>query len=295
MAGLSAAATAGLVLMPKSLHAEPAPETTTVRLPRWIGSGYCWAARTSPESCCAPTALPMSATWKPIRPSTVRSGSPAARPISICNYPPNQIKSIDAGVPIKVLTGLHSGCLELMANDSIHSITDLRGKRVGVTVFSLSAHTWLILMAAYVGLDPVNDIEWVTSEEATPAELFVEGKIDAFLASPPMRRRSAPEKIGHTILNNAVDRPWSQYFCCMISARADYVDSYPVATKRVLRAILKAADLCVSDPQSVAQQLVDRAFLPVRLCAPDAARDPVRPVEGIRSGRLAAVLRPAHA
>jgi NitT/TauT family transport system substrate-binding protein len=70
------------------------------------------------------------------------------------------------------------------------------------------------------------------------------------------------QKIGHTILDNAVDRPWSQYFCCMISGSADYVSRYPVATKRVLRAILKAADLCVSDPQRVAQQLIDRGFLP---------------------------------
>ena len=45
---------------------------------------------------------------------------------------PMQIASIDAGVPIKVLTGLHSGCLELIANESIRSVTDLRGKRVGV-------------------------------------------------------------------------------------------------------------------------------------------------------------------
>ena len=42
------------------------------------------------------------------------------------------IASIDAGVPIKVLTGLHTGCLELIANESIRSFTDLRGKRVGV-------------------------------------------------------------------------------------------------------------------------------------------------------------------
>jgi NitT/TauT family transport system substrate-binding protein len=33
-----------------------------------------------------------------------------------------------------------------------------------------------------------------------------------------------------------------------------------VATKRVLRSILKAADLCVSDPEGVARQMVDRDF-----------------------------------
>ena len=47
----------------------------------------------------------------------------------------------------------------------------------------------------------------------------------------------------------------------MVSGRADYVNSYPAATKRVLRAILKAADLCVSNPQWVARQLVDRGFV----------------------------------
>jgi NitT/TauT family transport system substrate-binding protein len=117
-------------------------------------------------------------------------------------------------------------------------------------------------MAAYVGLDPVNDIQWVIPEKGTTTELFVEGKIDAFLGAPPRPQELRARKIGHSIFNNAVDRPWSQYFCCLVSGSADYVSRYPVATKRVVRAILKAADLCVSQPEWVAQQLVDRGFLP---------------------------------
>ena len=35
------------------------------------------------------------------------------------------------------------------------------------------------------------------------------------------------EKIGHTIVSNAVDRPWSQYFCCMVAGSTDYVNKYP--------------------------------------------------------------------
>ena len=40
------------------------------------------------------------------------------------------------------------------------------------------------------------------------------------------------------------------------------MNKYPVATKRVLRAILKSADFCASNPTSAARQLVDRGFLP---------------------------------
>ena len=48
----------------------------------------------------------------------------------------------------------------------------------------------------------------------------------------------------------------------MVSGTTDYVAKYPVATKRVLRAILKAADFCASNPELAAQELVDRGFLP---------------------------------
>ena len=46
----------------------------------------------------------------------------------------------------------------------------------------------------------------------------------------------------------------------MLSGNADYVERYPVATKRVVRAILKAADICASDPELAAQRMVDRKF-----------------------------------
>ena len=68
-------------------------------------------------------------------------------------------------MPIKVLGGLHSGCLELIANDSVHGIMDLRGKRVGVFTLASPQYVFVSLMAAYVGLDPVNDIEWVIVNE----------------------------------------------------------------------------------------------------------------------------------
>ena len=64
-------------------------------------------------------------------------------------------------------------------------------------------------------------------------------------------------KAGHVIVNTAADRPWSQYFCCMLSGSREYVGKYPVATKRVLRAILKATDLCASEPRRGAQSVVD--------------------------------------
>ena len=97
-------------------------------------------------------------------------------------------------------------------------------------------------MASYVGLDPHNDIHWVSDPSVKPMQLFIDRKIDAFLASPPRPQELRARGIGHSLVNSSTDRPWSQYFCCMLTGRTEFVRKYPVATKRVLRAILKAAD-----------------------------------------------------
>ena len=115
-------------------------------------------------------------------------------------------------------------------------------------------------MAASVGLNPVKDIHWVTSASPKPMELFAEGKIDAFLGFPPDPQELRARNIDRVIVNSTIDRPWSQYFCCVLAAHRDYASKHPVATKRVLRAILKAADLCVTEPMRVAQRIVDGGF-----------------------------------
>ena len=58
----------------------------------------------------------------------------------------------------------------------------------------------------------------------------------------------------------AWDQPWSQYFCCIMYGNSDFVRDHPVATKRFMRAILKAADMCASEPERAAQRLVDGGY-----------------------------------
>jgi len=171
----------------------------------------------------------------------------------------NHIQTIDRGAPITILGGVHIGCYELFAREGIGSITELKGKQVGLQTGSPAL---LRLMATQVGLDPDKDLRWVTDPKEKPLELFAQGKIDAFLGFPPEPQELRARGASHVILSTAVDRPWSQYFCCMLGGSREYVRRYPVATKRVLRAVLKATDLCVGDPAGIAHRLVDGGFTP---------------------------------
>jgi NitT/TauT family transport system substrate-binding protein len=171
------------------------------------------------------------------------------------------ILRLDAEDPIVLLAGVHVGCFELFgAGDQVRTIRDLKGKTVAVQALGSSQHVFLSSMAAYVGLDPNKDINWVTHVSADSIRLLSEGKVDAFLAFPPEPQEIRAKKIGHLVVNSSVDRPWSQYFCCYAAANREFVHKYPVATKRALRAILKAADVCASEPERAARIIVEKGY-----------------------------------
>jgi NitT/TauT family transport system substrate-binding protein len=178
------------------------------------------------------------------------------------HFAPQWVTVLDGGGPVTVLAGIHVGCFELIGNERIRTIADLKGGTVGVSALGASDHLFVSVIAAHIGLDPARDIRWVASASRRPLELFAEGKIDALLGLPPVPQEMRARGIGHVIVNSSLDEPWSQYFCCMLAGNREFVRTKPIATKRVLRAILKAADFCASEPERAARRLVDGHFIP---------------------------------
>jgi NitT/TauT family transport system substrate-binding protein len=255
---LSAVGAAGLVLAPRMLAAaEAPPETTTIRLAKT--DGICIAPQYVADELLRAEGF-IDIRYVDVPETTTRAEAIARGALDFsANFAAPLVVAVASGEPITFLAGVHVGCFELFGNDSIRSIADLKGKSVGVPGIGSNQHVFLAAMAAHVGLDP-KDIHWVTSRSPKPRELFVAGKIDAFLGFPPEPQELRAQKIRHVVVNSAVDRPWSQYFCCMLAGNNEYVRKYPVATKRVVRAILKAADLCATEPAIVARRLVDNGF-----------------------------------
>jgi NitT/TauT family transport system substrate-binding protein len=246
----------------KSLAAEPPPEITTIRFEK------------DPVTCIAPQAAEellraegftdiryVDATEAQIRAAAAANMGLTGSMISRGevdfgrDFVASHVISLNGGAPMTILAGLHLGCFEVFARDDIRKIADLKGRTIGGGDEEL-----LKIMVSLVGLDPAKDIRWLTNLSAQPMDLFVEGKIDAFLALPPLLQEVRARKIGHVIVSSITDRPWSQHYCCMLAASIEFAHKYPVATKRVLRAILKATDLCASKPARMAQLLVDRGF-----------------------------------
>lgn len=257
--GVTLAGVTGLLgLKPDLVAAEPPPETTKLRVLQF-------------QSICQ---APLYVTDELLRlegftdvqfvktTGGVLAKNLAAGEVDIgMNHVAPNLLQLDAGDPLVVLAGGHIGCLELFGTEEVRTLRDLKGKTVALT-FGLGGpeHVFIASFVAYVGLNPGRDINWVTHSMDEAVRLFAEGKVDAYLGFPPTAQELRAKKIGHVVVNTAVDRPWSQYFCCMVIGNREFVRKYPVATKRTLRAILKATHVCALQPDHTARFLIDKGF-----------------------------------
>jgi NitT/TauT family transport system substrate-binding protein len=165
--------------------------------------------------------------------------------------------------PLIGLAGIHPGCIELWAIPSISSIKDLRGRTMVVRSKTGSDVGYLLAVMAVenAGIDP-KDVNFVVQPDADLMKLYLEGKNDVVAASTTsaVTLRANPANKGHVILDAAMDEPWSRQDCCVIATTADWLRANPIAAKRAVRAILRAADQLPVDRAEAAKLVTDKGL-----------------------------------
>ena len=264
LGGLTLMGTAGMLgLRAGSVTAEPPPETTRIRLhqtpgiciaPQYVAEELLYLEGFTEVRYVAPDSTKITL-------SVYQQLAAGALDISMAFVPPF-ILQVDAGIPIVLLGGVHVGCYEVFGTERVRAIRDLKGKTLAVPELGGSHHLFVASMVQYVGLDPQKDIHWAVHPPAEAIQLLAEGTIDALVGFPPVPQELRARKIGQSVVSSALDRPWSQYFCCIVTGHREFVRTHPVATKRALRAILKATDVCALEPERAAQRIVEKGFTP---------------------------------
>jgi NitT/TauT family transport system substrate-binding protein len=245
---------------PTSADAEPPPETSQLTIADLRGGGICTAPQYVAEELLRAEGfgevryLPKDSQAERLH--AVATGEAQL----VVTFVSSLLTRIDAGDPIVFLAGAHVGCFELFGSDRVRAIRDLKGKTVAVTQEGSPDYLFLSAILAHIGLDPRRDIRWVAHPPATAIELLAAGKIDALLNFPPVPQELRARRIGRLVLNSATDRPWSQYFCCMVAGNRDFVRHHPVAAKRAVRALMKSADICALEPERTARNLVGKGY-----------------------------------
>src|SRR5262245_14413470 len=186
------AGAAGLLgVTPALVAAEPPPETTRIRL------------ASTPAVCFAPqfVAKDLLRTEGFTDVQYVRADGGPYRALAEHRADFNTglagqfVIRIAAGDPILILAGTHVGCFELFATPDVSSVKDLRGKTVAVPDMESSHNMVVMMLAAYVGLDPRKDMTFVTPPTDEAIRLLAEGKIHAMMGFPPEPQRLRALKV----------------------------------------------------------------------------------------------------
>ena len=126
LASMSAAGTAGILGTRSSLAEEGPPEVTSIRIGH--DPNMCAAPQYIAEDLLRAEGFTDISYLTPTKGVQVASGE-----IDFDLESAAWLAShLDAGDPITALAGVHVGCYELFAQEPIRTISDLRGKSVGV-------------------------------------------------------------------------------------------------------------------------------------------------------------------
>jgi NitT/TauT family transport system substrate-binding protein len=261
---LTAASAVGLLgLRPGVAAAEPPPETTTINIvfdPTFAilcyGPQYVATEMLKLEGFTEINYVPYLADEGPNDANVVAAG----RADISTAWAGDLLESADRHNSVVALSGMHLGCTEIFAHQGIKSFRDLKGKKIALYAEGSAEHIWFSMMLAYIGVDPLRDVEWAIHPYEEWSELLTAGKVDAIMLWPPDSQIFREQKIGHVILNTTTDRPWKDYYCCVVSGNREFVHKHPVATKRALRAMLKATDMCALEPELAARAVVANGF-----------------------------------
>ncbi|WP_029606327.1 ABC transporter substrate-binding protein [Kozakia baliensis] len=160
------------------------------------------------------------------------------------------LKPLQQGFDVKLVAGLHAGCMHLMTtqNSPIHKITDLKGKTVGVTDIGGPDRNFFSIRAKEAGIDPETDISW----RQFPADLLPvalqRGAVQAISNGDPFSYLQK-HQFNLVEVDSNMNGHWGHTTCCLIGLRGGLVRQEPDIAADVTRAILEAGAWSHCNPE----------------------------------------------
>ena len=173
------------------------------------------------------------------------------------------LKPIEQGMNVKILAGVHKGCLRVQtaSSSSIHSVEDLKGKRIGIPGMGTPPFIFANRALAIHGLDPAKDVSWQVYPAGELKLALEKGQVDAVATAEPIGTLLTSTGNVRNIADQATVVPFASEYCCAVVANGKFVANNPKAAAAATRAILKAAKWVEANPQAAATLAVEKKYL----------------------------------
>ncbi len=173
------------------------------------------------------------------------------------------LKPIEQGMDVKILAGVHKGCLRVQTSttSSITKVEDLKGKRIGVQGMGTPPFIFANRALAVHGLDPAKDVTWQVFPVGELGLALEKGLVDAIATSEPIGTLLTSSGKVKNVADQATDEPFASEYCCAVVANGKFVANNPKVAAAATRAILKGAKWVEANPQAAASMAVEKKYL----------------------------------
>lgn len=168
------------------------------------------------------------------------------------------LKPMEQGFDVKIVGGLHAGCMRLLAptNSGINSVADLKGKIIGVSDMNSPAKNFFAIVIQKAGVDPTKDVEFKQFPGALLRAAVDKGEAHALADGDPNTylwlKDGKLKEVTSNLAGEYVDRA-----CCIVGARGSLVRDDRRTVASIVLALVDAAEYAAHNPREAAE-----TFLP---------------------------------
>jgi NitT/TauT family transport system substrate-binding protein len=176
------------------------------------------------------------------------------------------LKPIEQGLDVKITGGIHTGCLRIQAGtkSDIHTLADLRGKKIGVpNNMGSPPCLFATRVLAANGMDPKKkeDVDWVVLPPDGMGIAVDKGQVDAIATAEPMGTILLGKGIVRTVVDQEVDMPYKDEYCCVSVVSGKLARENPTAAAKVTRALLKGAKWVSVNPTAASNLSCEKKYV----------------------------------
>jgi len=173
------------------------------------------------------------------------------------------LKPIEQGMDVKILAGVHKGCLRVQTStsSSIKTVEDLRGKRIGIPGMGTPPFIFANRALALHGIDPSREVTWLVFPAGELGLALEKGQVDAVASAEPIGTLLTSTGKVRNVADQATEEPFASEYCCGVVANGKFVANRPEAAAAATRAILKAAKWVQENPKLAAEIAVEKKYL----------------------------------
>lgn len=163
------------------------------------------------------------------------------------------LKPLEQGFDVKITSGIHGGCMRLLAphGTGITSLTQLKGKAIGVSDMASPSKNFFSVLLAKQGIDPTRDVEWRAYPTDLLGQALKKGEVHAVADNDPaiwlVRKNYDLVEIASNLSGDYANRS-----CCVLAVSGNLVRKDRATAAALTQALQEAAEWTANHPDEAA-------------------------------------------